>query len=248
LALCMFVRCHHAPCAAALCATAICVPLRFACAAPAGEGRCGQSTCDIRDYAARSLPIVPGFRHGSPPLDFDNDLKGRRVSAHRFLPHMRAFSWRPWTSPPTPCCKKRERVLFIERHRPRAPVKTLRIHVAKVSLSNRPLFECLVIAKTNPDRCDFKHMPGLLLSSSFCFCFCFYFVLLSLSLSLLRKLEYVIILFQFMLLELLHPRILIIIRMCHIIMRMCHTIICSLLSIMVYWFARLEGIEGKAMP
>ena len=127
-------------------------------------------------------------------------------------------------------------------------VKTWRIHVAKVSLSNRPLFECLVITKTNPDRCDFKHMPGLLLSSSFCFCFCFYFVLLSLSLSLLRKLEYVIILFQFMLLELLHPRILIIIRMCHIIMRMCHTIICSLLSIMVYWFARLEGIEGKAMP
>ena len=105
-----------------------------------------------------------------------------------------------------------------------------------------------MIAKTNPDRCDFKHMTGLLLSPSFCFCFCFYFVLLSLSLSLLRKLEYVIILFQFMLLELLHPRILIIIRMCYIIMRMRHTIICSLLSIMVYWFARLEGIEGKAMP
>ena len=195
------------------------MPLRFACAAPAGEGRCGQSTCDIRDYAARSLPIAPGFRHGSPPLAFDNALKGLRVSAHRFgHPHQHLA------------------------------VKTLRIHVAKVSLSNRPLFECLVIAKTNPDRCDFKHMPGLLLSSSFCFCFCFYFVLLSLSLSLLRKLEYVIILFQFMLLELLHPRILIIIRMCHIIMRMRHTIICSLLSIMVYWFARLEGIEGKAMP
>ena len=50
---------------------------------------CGQSTCDIRDYAARSLPIAPGFRHGSPPLAFDNALKGRRVSAHRFLPHMR---------------------------------------------------------------------------------------------------------------------------------------------------------------
>ena len=98
--------------AAALCATAICVPLRFACAAPAGEGRCGQSTCDIRDYAARSLPIAPGFRHGSPPLAFDNALKGRRVSAHRFgHPHQQLA------------------------------VKTLRIHVAKVSLSNRPLFE-----------------------------------------------------------------------------------------------------------
>ena len=109
---------------------------------------CGQKTCDIRNYAARSLPTGPSLRHGPPLLAFDAAHRDRTPARRSLVPHLRAFApyschcsqhldrrkcphggfWGPprgGISCDQPCCKP------------------LTLRFAKGSLSNRSLFECL---------------------------------------------------------------------------------------------------------
>ena len=46
----------------------------------------------------------PFSSNGLSPLDFNNALKGCRISDHRFPPHMRAFDWHTCTSSSFTCC------------------------------------------------------------------------------------------------------------------------------------------------
>ena len=86
---------------------------------------CGQRTCDIRNYAARSLTTGPSLRHGPPLLAFDAAHRDRAPARRSLVPHLRAIA-------PFPC--------HCSQH---LAVKTLTLRFAKASLSNRPLFECL---------------------------------------------------------------------------------------------------------
>ena len=108
-----------------------CAPPRSAC--PCGShvqnrqvaGRYGQRTCDIHNYAARSLPTGPSLRHGPPLLAFDAAHRDRAPARRSLVPHLRALA-------PYSC--------HCSQH---LAVKTSSVRIAKASLSNRPLFECL---------------------------------------------------------------------------------------------------------
>ena len=53
---------------------------------------CGQRTCDIRNYAARSLPTGPSLRHGPPSLAFDAAHRDRTPARRSLVLHLRAFA------------------------------------------------------------------------------------------------------------------------------------------------------------
>ena len=53
---------------------------------------CGQRTCDIRNYAARSLPTGPSLRHGPPSLAFDAAHRDRTPARRPLVLHLRAFA------------------------------------------------------------------------------------------------------------------------------------------------------------